>query len=169
MKTSNKWEPISAFWQTAWSRRTLREQQALRLILGMAILMILWFFALRPALQIWQTAAVRQAQLDAQSLHIQQLRAQANSFRKPKEITRAEAIQWLEESLTELGEEAKISLQDERVTVNLSAASSLALADWLRHARENAQVLPVQAQLDQVNESDATKVVWKGIITLRLP
>jgi general secretion pathway protein M len=134
-------------WQSSWRQRSPREQQLL--LVGSLVLTgaAIWSLALAPALRTWQEAPAKQAQLDEQSQRMRQLQAQAQSLQKPQTLSRAEASQWLEKNLSDLGPNAQIQLQDDRATLRLQAAPADALARWLRQARENAQALPLQADM----------------------
>jgi general secretion pathway protein M len=131
----------------------------------------LWLLTLAPALRTWQEAPARQAQLDTQSQRMRQLQAQAQGLQKPRAIARTDAALWLEKNLVELGPNARISLQGDSATLSLQAAPAGALARWLSQARDNAQALPTQAQLQQVNtaKADSPEVTWRGSLVLRLP
>lgn len=155
-------------WQTLWGRRSAREQSLLSLGALVLALAFIWSWALAPALRTWQEAPAKQAQLDAQSQRMHQLQMQAQSLQKPQTLSRAEAVQWLEKSLDSLGPNAQISVQGERATVRLQAAPAQALARWMGEARENAQALPLQADVQQTDppQSDA---LWRGTLVLRLP
>ena len=65
----------------------------------------------------------------------------------------------------------RISLQGDSATLSLQAAPAAALARWLSQARDNAQALPTQAQLQQINtaKTDSPEVTWRGSLVLRLP
>jgi general secretion pathway protein M len=158
-------------WQAAWARRSPREQQLLGIGFWVLALAALWMLALAPALRTWQEAPARQALLDTQSQRMRQLQAQAQSLQKPAAISRADATQWLEKSLTELGPNARISLQGDSATLSLQAAPAAALARWLSQARDNAQALPTQAQLQQASPAgaDNPEATWRGSLVLRLP
>lgn len=163
--------PLSQGLQAAWSGRSPRERLLLGLgtwVLGLAVL---WMLALAPALRTWQEAPSRQAQLDTQSLRLRQLQAQAQGLQKPRAIVRTDAALWLEKNLAELGPNARISLQGDRATLSLQATPAAALARWLTLARDNAQALPTQAQLQQVSpaKTDNPEVTWRGSLVLRLP
>lgn len=163
--------PLRQGLQAAWAGRSPRE----RVLLGIGVwvlgLAALWLLALAPALRTWQEAPARQAQLDAQSQRMRQLQAQAQGLQKPRAIARADAAVWLEKNLTELGPNARISLQGDSATLSLQAAPAAALARWLGLARDNAQALPTQAQLQQVSPTkiDSPEVTWRGSLVLRLP
>ena len=120
---------------------------------------------------------------------MQQLQAQAQTLKKPSAVTRAEAIRWLEENIpTQLGAQTRWQLQGERLSVQLADTSPERLASWLGQARERAQALPVQAQLQRSpaeaakpkapnSASNATDkpelashpVLWQGSLLLSLP
>jgi general secretion pathway protein M len=126
-------------------------------------LAILWGLALAPALRTWQEAPARQAQLDAQTQRMRQLQAQAQALQARRTLPRSEAVQWLQNSMTELGPDAQVTLQGDRATVRVQAAPADALARWLSQARENAQALPVQAELQLIDG------LWRGNWVLQLP
>ncbi len=158
-------------WQAAWARRSPREQQLLSVggwVLGLAAL---WALALAPALRTWQETPARQAQLDAQTQRMHLLQAQAQGLQKPRAISRTDAALWLEKNLSELGPNARISMQGDSATLSLQAAPAASLARWLSHARDNAQALPTQAQLQQVSpaSADRPEPTWRGSLVLRLP
>jgi len=171
MKLLNLTAPMRQGWQAAWARRSPRE----RLLLGAGIwvlaLAALWVLALAPALRTWQEAPARQAQLDTQSQRMRELQAQAKGLQKPRTMARTDAALWLEKNLADLGPNARISLQGDSATLSLQAAPAAALAHWLSLARDNAQALPTQAQLQQVSpaKADNPEVTWRGSLVLRLP
>ena len=158
-------------WKVAWARRSPREQQLLGIGFWVLSLAALWMLALAPALRTWQEAPARQVLLDTQSQRMRQLQAQAQSLQKPVALSRADAAKWLEKNLTELGPNARISLQGETATLSLQAAPAAALARWLSQARDNAQALPTQAQLQHASPSspNSLDVTWRGSLVLRLP
>ena len=188
--------PLSAFRAAstlAWQQRTARERQLLLAAAWVLSASALWSLALSPALRTWHEAPTRQATLDVTSNQMQQLQAQAQAFKKPSAVTRAEALRWLEENIpTQLGAETRWQLQGERLSVQLSGTSPEQLASWLGQARERAQALPVQAQLQQASppapgpatgQASSTKtsspagkpdttsqpVRWSGSLLLSLP
>ena len=162
-------------WQTAWARRSPRERQLLGIGFGVLSLAALWLLALAPALRTWQEAPARQALLDTQSQRMRQLQAQAQGLQKPRAIAPTDAALWLEKNLTELGPNARISIQGDSATLSLQAAPAAALARWLSLARDNAQALPTQAQLQQVSpagpgkQDHSPEATWRGSLVLRLP
>ncbi len=163
--------PLRQGWQAARDRRSPRERLLLGLGIWVVSLAALWLLALAPALRTWQEAPARQALLDTQSQRMRQLQAQAQGLQKPRAIARIDAALWLEKNLADLGPNARISLQGDSATLSLQAAPAAALARWLSLARDNAQALPTQAQLQQVSpaKADSPEVTWRGSLVLRLP
>jgi general secretion pathway protein M len=167
--------------QSAWGQRSAREQQLLSAGAAVLVLAALWLVALAPALRTWQQAPARQAALDSQTRQMQQLQALAQTLKKPSAITRAEALRWLETHIpTGLGPQAQWRLQGDRLSVTLSGTTPAQLATWLAQAREQAQALPIQAQLQQMpppaqaaGASTGTgainPVLWSGSVLLSLP
>lgn len=167
--------PLRDALRQAWLQRSPREQQLLRLASVLLLLTVLWTLALAPAWRIWQVAPAQQARLDAQTQHMRALQAQAQNLKKPTGISRAEAVRWLESSIGTLGTGAKISWQGDQANLRVEAAPADQLAHWLSQARERAQALPLQAQLQQTQPSatasgdPASAVFWRGTLLLRLP
>jgi general secretion pathway protein M len=162
---------VRSGWQAAWARRSPREQQLLGIGFWVLALAALWMLALAPALRTWQEAPARQALLDTQSQRMRQLQAQAQSLQKPAAPSRTDAALWLEKNLAELGPNARISIQGDSATLSLQAAPAAALARWLSQARDNAQALPTQAQLQHASTPDPNSLdaTWRGSLVLRLP
>lgn len=149
MNQVSKWRQALANLSQAWNHRNPRERTLLTLGSALVALAALWSLGLSPAIQTWREAPDRQAQLDGQSQNMLQLIAQVQELKKTKPITRSDAVQWLEKSVAELGPNAKISVQGDRATLSLVAATPEALSKWIGMARELAMSLPVQAQLKQ--------------------
>jgi general secretion pathway protein M len=166
---------IRQYWHASWSKCSPREQQLLSIGVWLMGVSALWLLALEPALHTWREAPARQAQLDTQNQRMRQLQAQAQSLQQPRAITRSEATLWLGKNLNELGPNARISVQGDSATLNLQEAPAAALALWLRLARDNAQALPIQAQLQQASSADPNstdqkpQATWRGSLVLRLP
>jgi general secretion pathway protein M len=160
---------VAQAWRLAWAARSPREQNLLRAVTLLLALVVLWQWALAPAWRTWQQAPARQAAIDSQTQRMLQWQAQAQALQKPSAISRAEATQWLEKNLAELGPNAKISQSGDNVTLRVEAAPALAMARWLNQARDNAQILPQQAQMQQVTSPTPSQVLWQGTLVLRLP
>ena len=169
----------SQAWRQAWDARSPREQTLLRTAAFFLAVVVVWQWAWAPAWRTWQEAPARQAALDGQTQRMLQWQAQAKGLQKPSTISRAEATQWLEKNLSDLGPNAKLSLTGDDVTLRVEAAPALAMARWLSQAREHAQTLPLQAQMQQAkmqqaqmqqaNSAGPNEVLWQGTLVLRLP
>lgn len=173
--------------QAAWAQRSPRERQGLTLAGVLLAGVLLWQVGLAPALSTWREAPERQARLDQQTRQMLSLQAQARPLQKTTAIPRTQASRWLEGSVGEaLGAGARIQVQGDRATLTLQAAPAAELALWLAQAREQAQALPVQAQLQQAQldpiaqakgknavmrpaPSPDTGTRWRGTVVLSLP
>lgn len=161
--------------QAAWRQRPARERRLVLLGVWVLGLALLWQMALAPALATWQIAPQRQAELDAQTRQMLQLQAEARQLKAPARIARPTAIAAVESSARALlGADSQVQAQGEQLQVKFSAASAAGLAQWLTQSREQAQALPVAARLDRLppatsaNQDQATQVLWRGELTLRL-
>lgn len=174
---TTRWNTWTTQAQQLWQQRSPRERLLLSVGAVLMGLTLIWRVGLAPALQTWQEAPVRQAQLDQQTQHMRRLQAQAQSLQKPQAVSRSDAIQWLESHVSALGPQAKLSLQAEHVHLSLQATPADSLAQWLVQAREQAHARPVQAQLQQAPTPAAAAttpsadraVLWNGSLLLRLP
>lgn len=169
MSSQNPWQQARKTCLQAWSGRTPREQILLQAGALLLLLVALWQWALAPALHTWQEAPARQAALDSQTQNMRALQAQAKGLQKPSTVSRTEAIQWLEKSLSGLGPNAKISLQGDNATLRVQAAPAVAMAHWMGQARDSAQIIPLQAQMQKVTPPSGNEVLWQGTLVLRLP
>lgn len=165
----------------AWLARSPREQQLLSLAGALILLALLWRLVLGPAWQTWQEAPDRQTRLDAQTLQMRALQGEAQSLKKPSAVQRSEALRWLESNLDTLGPGARIQRQGDQASLTVQAAPAEHMARWLSQAREQAQALPVQAQLQRLpvpgkasaspsaSPHPQAAVAWRGTVLLRLP
>jgi len=141
--------PLQAL-QQAWQQRNPREKKGLALVALLLTLALLWSLALDPAWRTWQLAPAKQAALDRQTQRMRELQAQAQRLQSAPANSTAQARQWLEASVRDLGTGARIQVQGDRATLSVESAPADSMARWLSQARERAQALPVQAQLQQV-------------------
>ena len=155
--------------RSLWQQRSVRERRLLVLAAALLALALLWSWALAPALQTWRSAPERQAELDRQSRQMLQWQAQARQLQATTRLSPAQAQARLQASSAALlGAGAQLSLQGDQLRVQLQAAPAEGLARWLAQAREQAQALPLSAQLEQLG-TDPQDVRWRGQLLLRLP
>ena len=133
----------------AWQQRSPREKKGLALVALLLTLTLLWSLAISPAWRTWQQAPAKQAELDRQTQRMRELQAQAKNLQTPPAHSGAQARRWLEASVRDLGAGARIQVQGDRATLSVESAPADSMARWLSQARERAQALPVQAQLQQ--------------------
>ena len=133
----------------AWQQRSPREKKGLALVALLLTLTLLWSLAISPAWRTWQQAPAKQAELDRQTQRMRELQAQAKQLQSAPANTAAQARQWLEASVRDLGTGARIQLQGDRATLSVESAPAESMARWLSQARERAPALPVQAPLQQ--------------------
>ena len=163
--------------QAFWAARPPRERRLLALaavVIGSALL---WQIAMAPALQTWREAPAKQTTLDVQTGQMLQWQAQAKGLQTTAPLSRTAALQRLESSAAQwLGPDARVSLQDEQVRITLKAASADGLSRWLEQARNQAQALPTQAQLQRATvaatapatPASGSAVAWSGTLVLSL-
>ncbi len=161
--------------QTAWRQRPVSER---RLLLSLALLLgllALWQGAIAPAWTTWRIAPVRQAELEAQTRQMLQWQAEAKQLQAPARLARSAAMGLLQEGAERLlGPGVQLQPQGELLQVTLKAAPAEGLAQWLSLARDKAQALPQQAQLQRqpavgTAKNPSTDPIWQGSLLMRLP
>lgn len=159
----------------AWLKRPARER---RLLLSLALLLgllALWRIAIAPAWSTWRIAPLRAPELEAQTRQMLQWQAEAKQLQAPARLARSAAMGLLQEGAERLlGPGVQLQPQGELLQVTLKAAPAEGLAQWLRLARDQAQSLPQQAQLQRQPASDTAKPantnpIWQGTLLMRLP
>jgi general secretion pathway protein M len=149
--------------QVRWRGMPAREQRLALLALIVVSLGFLWWLALAPALAVLKAAPAQHRTLDGQLQQMQSLQAQAKVLQAQPMLSANETRLALEAALKPFGSAAQMTVQLDRVTVTLKAASAAALAQWLATARQNAHVAPAQAHLVR-NPAGG----WDGTLVLNL-
>lgn len=150
---------------SVWAELPAPQRRVAALAAMLLALLALWFLALAPALATWRDAPAQHQQLDAK---LQTMQVQAQALQALKDQPRADPARTaaaLTQSLTPLGQQASLSLDGARATVQLQGVAAQALADWLSSVRLSSQAVPIEAEL---NRSPAGPF-WDGRVVLALP
>ena len=175
--------------QARWQGLSARE----RLLVSVFFVMFgIWLFvsiAISPALRTLNSAEQQRAEVAQQVVQMRALQQRAQELQKTKPLSRDESLRSLQ-SITPTGNPAlQMTIQGDRVLVQLKNLSASQLANWLAQARSNAQVLPDEVHISRSatssvssstsvsalsgvnangNTANAT-AAWDGQIILRLP
>lgn len=176
------WTALRQHLARTWQQRPARERRWLALGAIVLLAALVWSLLLAPAWRVWREAPARQARLEQQTRHMQQLQAEARQLQAPRRIERAQALQLLTSSGQRLlGPGALLQAQGEELRVTLKAAPAAGLAEWLTLAREQAQARPRLAQLEKqlpaetppprpAQQPDSpSSASWSGTLVLSLP
>lgn len=166
----------ASFLQTRWQGLSARERL---LLVGLLSGFGLWLFfsvAISPALRILASSADKRAAIGHQLENMRVLQQRAQELQKTKPLGRDESLKTLQ-SITPANNPAlQMTIQGERILVQLKNLPASQLASWLAQARINAQVLPEEVHITRVAASSATNssansltTAWDGQIVLRLP
>ncbi|HWI83344.1 type II secretion system protein GspM [Ramlibacter sp.] len=148
-----------------WGALAPREKVLVAATSALVLLVIVWFIAVRPALNVLRSAETQHRALDAQLQQMTALQQQARAMQAQPKIGHDEALRLLELSLRQrLGTSARLAITGERATVTLTGTPADALARWLTQARVDARALPGEARLNR-NASG----LWEGTLVLSLP
>jgi len=150
-------------WNQWLSQRSPREQIGLQWALGLVLLLVVWQWAVSPALQVLRTSDAQRARLAQQTAQLQALQQQAQRLRQQSRISPEQAAQTLQALAQALGGQVKFNRQGERVTLDFKALSPQALAELLTQARSQAHA---KVQMAQTQFKPAG---WEGQLVFALP
>ena len=175
--------------QARWQGLSARERLLVSILLGLFGIWLFISIAISPALRTLNSAQQQRAEVAQQVVQMRALQQRAQELQKTKPLSRDESIRGLQ-SITPTGNPAlQMTIQGDRVLVQLKNLSASQLATWLAQARSNAQALPDEVHISRstsssvsasnsVNASSGinassnstnTTTAWDGQIVLRLP
>ena len=180
-------------WQThgqaRWQGLSARERLLVSVFFGLFGIWLFVSIAISPALRTLNSAKQQRAEVAQEVVQMRALQQRAQELQKTKPLSRDESIRSLQ-SITPTGNPAlQMTIQGDRVLVQLKNLSASQLATWLAQARRNAQALPDEVHISRSassslsastsvsgssgvnatsNSTNAT-AVWDGQIVLRLP
>ena len=175
--------------QARWQGFSARERLLVSILLGLFGIWLFISIAISPALRTLNSAQQQRAEVAQQVVQMRALQQRAQELQKTKPLSRDESIRGLQ-SITPTGNPAlQMTIQGDRVLVQLKNLSASQLATWLAQARSNAQALPDEVHISRstsssvsastsVNASSGinassnstdTTTAWDGQIVLRLP
>lgn len=146
-----------------WAGMAQRERRLLTMALWVVGLAAVWLLAVQPA---WRTLRETPAQLDALDLQLQdmqRLAAESRELRALPAVPPGQAEAALRGATERLGPTARLTLQGERATLNVTGVSGEALAAWLVEVRSAARARPDEASLSRGPNG------YTGTVTLGLP
>jgi general secretion pathway protein M len=175
--------------QARWQGLSARERLLVSILLGLFGIWLFISIAISPALRTLNSAQQQRAEVAQQVVQMRALQQRAQELQKTKPLSRDESIRGLQ-SITPTGNPAlQMTIQGDRVLVQLKNLSASQLATWLAQARSNAQALPDEVHISRAaassvsastsvsassgvnassNPTNAT-TAWDGQIVLRLP
>ena len=179
----------ATYGQSRWQGLNARERLLVSVLLGLFGVWLFVSIAISPALRTLNASESQRAEVAQQVVQMRALQQRAQELQKTKPLSRDESIRSLQ-SITPTGNPAlQMTIQGDRVMVQLKNLSASQLANWLAQARSNAQALPDEVHISRsvtssVNSStslsassggnatiDSTNAInsWDGQIILRLP
>ena len=175
--------------QSRWQGLNARERL---LVSVFFVLFGIWLFvsiAISPALRTLNSAQQQRAEVAQQVVQMRALQQRAQELQKTKPLSRDESLRSLQSITPPANPALQMTIQGDRVLVQLKNLSASQLANWLAQARSNAQVLPDEVHISRSatssvssltsvsalsgvnatsNSTNAT-TAWDGQIILRLP
>jgi general secretion pathway protein M len=179
----------ATYGQSRWQGLNARERLLVSVLLGLFGVWLFVSIAISPALRTLNASESQRAEVAQQVVQMRALQQRAQELQKTKPLSRDESIRSLQ-SITPAGNPAlQMTIQGDRVLVQLKNLSASQLATWLAQARSNAQALPDEVHISRSatssvssstsvsalsgvnangNTANAT-AAWDGQIILRLP
>ena len=169
--------------QARWQGLSARERLLASVLLGLFGIWLFISIAISPAMRTLNSAQQQRAEVAQQVAQMRALQQRAQELQKTKPLSRDESLRSLQ-SITPTGNPAlQMTIQGDRVLVQLKNLSASQLATWLAQARSNAQALPDEVHISRSNSSSVnassginassnstdTTTAWDGQIVLRLP
>lgn len=179
----------ATYGQSRWQGLNARERLLVSVLLGLFGVWLFVSIAISPALRTLNASESQRAEVAQQVVQMRALQQRAQELQKTKPLSRDESIRSLQ-SITPTGNPAlQMTIQGDRVMVQLKNLSASQLANWLAQARSNAQALPDEVHISRsvtssVNSSTSLSALsgvnangntanataaWDGQIILRLP
>ena len=175
--------------QSRWQGLNARERLLVSVFLGLFGIWLFVSIAISPALRTLNSAEQQRAEVAQQVVQMRALQQRAQELQKTKPLSRDESLRSLQ-SITPTGNPAlQMTVQGDRVMVQLKNLTASQLATWLALARSNAQALPDEVHISRstspsvsaltsvsassgvnaTSNSTTTTIAWDGQIILRLP
>ena len=169
--------------QSRWQGLNARERLLVSVFLGLFGVWLFVSIAISPALRTLNASENQRAEVAQQVVQMRALQQRAQELQKTKPLSRDESLRSLQ-SITPAGNPTlQMTVQGDRVLVQLKNLSASQLANWLAQARSNAQALPDEVHISRsisssvnalsginsTSNSPNPTVAWDGQIVLRLP
>jgi general secretion pathway protein M len=173
----------ATYGQARWQGLSAHERLLASVLVGLFSVWLFVSIAISPALRTLNSAERQRADVAQQVVQMRSLQQRAQELQKTKPLSRDESLRSLQ-SITPTGNPAlQMTIQGDRVLVQLKNLSASQLATWLAQARSNAQALPDEVHITRSNSSggnasngvsaistsSAVITAWDGQIALRLP
>lgn len=175
--------------QSRWQGLNARERLLVSVLLGLFGVWLFVSIVISPALRTLNASESQRAEVAQQVVQMRALQQRAQELQRTKPLSRDESLRSLQ-SITPTGNPAlQMTIQGDRVMVQLKNLSASQLANWLAQARSNAQALPDEVHISRsatsslnsstslsassggnaTNNSTNATNSWDGQIILRLP
>ena len=173
----------ATYGQARWQGLSANERLLASVLVGLFSVWLFVSIAISPALRTLNSAERQRTDVAQQVVQMRSLQQRAQELQKTKPLSRDESLRSLQ-SITPTGNPAlQMTIQGDRVLVQLKNLSASQLATWLAQARSNAQALPDEVHITRSNSSggnasngvsaistsSAVITAWDGQIALRLP
>lgn len=136
-------QPAAAWWRALAPRERLLVGGAAGLLVGLLV----WLLLLGPALRTLREAPPKIERLESDLLRMRSLAAETAALRGSAPVGTAQAVEVLNAATERLGSGARLVVQGERASLQLSGVEGAALQAWLAEARSAARARPVEVQL----------------------
>ncbi len=150
-------------WQQWLSQRSPREQTGIQWAAGLALVWLVWTWAVAPAWQVLSSSPALRERFAQQRSEMQGLQQQALMLQNAPRVSTEQAAQVLQQLTQAAGPGLTFKRQGPQVQVGFKGLSPNALADLLRQSSSQAQARVQSAQLQQKDKA------WEGQLVFGLP
>ena len=158
-------EPLSEVLKNWVSTLSLREQVLVKALAFIVALYVAWSFAVAPALSSLNKSTLKDQTLKRQWYELLAVQGELKTIKSLAPIGSSDAGAALSELTTQLGPQAKISIQDSTARMQIKAVSPEALTQLFTQIRNRSQAQILEASL----KLDGQSKLWEGSLTLALP
>ena len=146
----------ATYGQARWQGLSARERLLVSVLVGLFGVWLFVSIAISPALRTLKASERQRAEVAQQVVQMRALQQRAQELQKTKPLSRDESLRSLQ-SITPTGNPAlQMTIQGDRVLVQLKNLSASQLATWLAQARSNAQALPDEVHISRSTSSSVS-------------
>lgn len=150
-----------------WASRSGRERNLVAVAAALVALAAI-VLAVQPAATRLREVPRQREAVQQQTQQMQRQAAEAQALRAMPPVNATQAQAALKAASERLGSGAKLLVQGDRITLNVTGVSASALQGWLQEVRSAARARPLEVRLTRSTGGDGAGGGFDGLIILGL-